>query len=217
MPGEWSITYLLEAKTMVSRCLLFHNDVIQASCLPFTLQDVRSCMHLLTLTGFRDTACCYKQPDVFCGVLSCSSSSDNATLKQPVRLCTTRALLYLCRCLPIHFITSLLALFAAGQNQANTTLPDYNSVQLILQNSTGYATCSLAIGKYCSPNPDGTCTATSRFQNAPSNLNESSMDCQPFLSSAAAIGFQTLQDNLTLCIGGLQRLPSTVVAEGEPL
>lgn len=108
---------------MVSRCLLFHNDVIQASCLPFTLQDVRSCMHLLTLTGFRDTACCYKQPDVFCGVLSCSSSSDNATLKQPVRLCTT-VLGPCCTCVAAcQYTSSLLCLLCLLQARTKQTPP----------------------------------------------------------------------------------------------
>nr|QOL01294.1 putative extracellular protein TR9_095 [Trebouxia lynnae] len=99
------------------------------------------------------------------------------------------------------------------QYQANATLPDYTSVQLILQDSSGHATCNLTIGKVCSPNGDNTCTAASYFSNAPSNLAESSMDCRRFLSPAVAIGFRTLQDNLTLCIEALQRLPSTVVAE----
>lgn len=105
---------------------------------------------------------------------------------------------------------------AVGQYRPNATLPDFHNLQLFLQNSAGYATCNLTIGRTCSLNPDHTCTAASRFQNAPSNLPESSMDCRPFLASAVAIGFQTLKDNLTVCIGSLQRLPSTVVTEGEP-
>ena len=89
-----------------------------------------------------------------------------------------------------------------------------NAMQLFLQDSTGQATCNLTMGKQCTPNPDSTCTAVSRYLNAPSNLPESSMDCRPFLSSAVAVGFQSLQDNVSVCIKSLQRLPSTVVSPG---
>lgn len=100
-----------------------------------------------------------------------------------------------------------------SNGQPNTALPGFNAMQLFLQDSTGQATCNLTMGKQCTPNPDGTCTAVSRYLNAPSNLPESSMDCRPFLSSAVAVGFQSLQDNVSVCIQSLKRLPSTVVAQ----
>ena len=99
---------------------------------------------------------------------------------------------------------------AAGGYQPGTKLPRFEEVQLILQNSS--STCNLTIGGLCSRNPDGTCTmARSFFSNAPSNRVETDGDCR--LPSATAVGFRTLKDNLTLCIGPVRRIKSSLAGE----
>lgn len=109
-----------------------------------------------------------------------------------------------------------ISVASQASGQAIGTVPDFRVMQVILQDSIGRATCNLTMGKpngqpCINPNPDGTCYSTSWFLNAPSNLPESSMDCRPALSSAVAVGFQSLQDGVTVCLSGLHRLPSTVI------